>query len=479
MQLQRVLIIMHSIPASFIGLLIITSALLAVWPIPGTIGLRNALLGLMIVMLGWTAWRNRHGSMSLRWPLWPVILYLCLSAWIIIVIVGWSSEPALSWKELWGQWALPALCGVAGAVVASQAQRLGEKGRNRLIGTVFYTFFGLVLLHDLLDAVYWWATGDLPFRQAPVLYLPQWPAMLFRDESIWTTFNGQFGEKFSFVNNTFAALLFAEMIQRIMQKGRWIPISNLGLAVGFLSLILCSYWLSFRNGNIGLLAMLSMAGIMVLIRMRHRVSLIKILSALVLGVVLVAGAVSAFWKSDPRWARFAETFPVALDTQHHKAWISTRMEPYPLLSDGNPVDASAYERIAWMKEGSKLAIEHPLGTGLNRNAFFDGIDRKYNLGGTVRGGHAHSGVVDFTIANGLPGIALWIAFLASIAWIGWKAFRDGRIAVGLVLMFLISGFFSRSLVDSNIRDHVLQQFLFMAGLFTILANNNRSADDMV
>ena len=64
-----------------------------------------------------------------------------------------------------------------------------------------------------------------------------------------------------------------------------------------------------------------------------------------------------------------------------------------------------------------------------------------------------------------------------MAWIGWKTFRDGNIAVGLVLMFLISGFFSRSLVDSNIRDHVLQQFLFMAGLFTIMAQQHQRMDD--
>jgi len=466
-----------AVPRSFNVLLVLTSALLAVWPVPGTIGLRNGLLGLLVVsLIGWL-WQRRHQSERSHWPQWPIILFLGLTAWILLVIVGWSVEPALSWKEFWGQWTLPALCGVAGALVANQAMQLGQLARQRLVGTVFYTFFGLVLLHDLLDTAYWLSTGQLPFRQAPVLYLPQWLGLIARGESVWGSFNGQFGEKFSFVNNTFAALLFAEIIQRVMRQGRWLPVSNLGLLVGFLALLLCSYWLSFRNGNIGLLAMLTMAGMMVLFRLRRHISLLKTITVLTLGAALLAAAASAFWKSDPRWARFAETLPIALDTEHHRAWISTQLEPYPLLSDGKPVDASAYERIAWIKEGGKLALENPMGTGLNRNAFFDGIDRKYHLGGTVRGGHAHSGVVDFTIANGFPGIALWLAFLGSMAWIGWKAFRDGNIAVGLVLMFLISGFFSRSLVDSNIRDHVLQQFLFMAGLFTIMAQKHRRMDE--
>lgn len=468
---------MRKVPTSFNALLLVTSALLAVWPVPGTIGLRNTLLVLLIITLVGSLWQQRrHESLALNWPKLPIIFFMALTAWIVLVIAGWSAEPALSWKEFWGQWTLPALCGLAGALVAGRAMALGSVGRQRMVGTVFYTFFGLVLLHDLLDAAYWVATGQLPFRQAPVLYLAQWHGLMAQGESVWHSFNGQFGEKFSFVNNTFAALLFAEIIQRLTHRGRWLPVSNMALLVGFLALLLCSYWLSFRNGNIGLMAMLTMASVMVLFRVRHRISIFKTLGVVTLGLVLLTAAASAFWKSDLRWARFAETLPVAWDTENHRSWISSNIEPYPLLSDGQPVDGSAYDRIAWIKEGTKLAIANPLGTGLNRAAFFDGIDRKYDLGGTVRGGHAHSGVVDFAIANGFPGLALWLIFLASMAWIGWKTFRDGSIAVGLVLMFLISGFFARSLVDSNIRDHVLQQFLFMVGVFLLLANNSNSSN---
>lgn len=465
---------MHNLPLLFKGILISASLLLAVWPVPGTIGLRNGLLGILVLLLGICAWQNRNQPMKVVVPKWPLGFFAVLTTWIIVIIIGWSVEPTLSWKELWGQWSLPALCGWIGIVIAIQATLLGSKGQEKLVNSIFYTFFGLVVLHDLLDVIYWIATGQMPFRHAPVLYFPQFASQLLDGESILTAFDGRFGEKFSFINNTFAALLFAEIVQRILQRSRWIPVSNVGLVIGLLSLLLCSYWLSFRNGNIGLLAMLGMAGLMVLVRIRNRVSMVKILAIFSLGTLVIAILVGAFWKSDPRWARFSETLPVAWDTEHHKAWISATLEPYPLLSDGEPVDPSAYERISWIKEGAKLILEHPLGTGLNRNAFFDGIDRKFELGGMVRGGHAHSGIIDFTIANGFPGMLLWLVFLASVAWVGWKAFRDGQVAVGLVLMFLVSGFFSRSIVDSNIRDHVLQQFLFMVGLFLILASRTTS-----
>lgn len=457
------------ISASLKVIFALVSILLMVWPIPGTIGLRNAFAGVILLALLPTI---RHGGWrQLNLPRWPFVFYIMLTLWIAFVIVAWALEPALSWREYWPQWLLPGLSAFTGILLAIEAMRQGSEARARLIVTVFYTFFALVLLHDVMDAIYWGLTGNLPFRQAPVLYLPDIAKSFLQGQAPLGVFNGQYGEKFSFVNNTFAAILFAEIIQRILLQKRWIPVSNFVLATGVAALLLCSYWLSFRNGNIGLMGMLVMAGIMVLIRLRHRIPLARVAGVSIVGIAAIVVLVGAFWKSDPRWERFAETLPIALDTEHHQAWISTRLEPYPKLSDGSIIDSSAYERIAWIKEGTKLALEQPLGTGLNRNAFFDGIDRKFNMGGAVRGGHAHSGIVDFTIANGFPGTLLWVIFLLSLALVGWQAFRGGRVAVGLLLMFLVSGFFTRSLVDSNLRDHVLQQFLFLIGIFTLLANN--------
>ena len=84
------------------------------------------------------------------------------------------------------------------------------------------------------------------------------------------------------------------------------------------------------------------------------------------------------------------------------------------------------------------------------------------MNGAYRGGHAHSGLIDFAIANGLPGLALWLMFLCALFYTGWTAFALGRVAPALALMFIVSGFFSRSIVDSNIRDHILQQFMFLS-----------------
>ena len=444
-----------------------SALLLFTWPIPGTIALRNSLAALLLVVVLIGTWRERTPSaefvpQGLRTP---IVLFALLSGWMLLVNAGWAVEPTLSWKEFWAQWALPALCGLAGFLLARLAVQRGEAGVQTLLKVVFYTLFLQVLLHDVLDAAYVLTTGQPPFRQAPVLYLPIF-LKTWQAGEVWTqAFIGQYFEKFSFVNNTFAAILIAEILQRTIEKRRWLDIPNWLLGVSLMLVLLCSYWLRVRNGNLGLVFLLLVAGLMTLVRVRHRFKARHLILVLCTAIVAVAALGSAFWKSDPRWQTFTETVPIALDTETNKAWLSRSIAPYPRLSNGNEVDPSNYERIAWIKEGVKLGWENPLGTGSNRNAFFDGLDHKYQMHGAIRGGHSHSGVVDFFIANGLPGLLLWFAFLLSLTVLGWTTFTGANMALGLMLIFLISGFFSRSLVDSNIRDHVLQQFLFMVAIF--------------
>lgn len=456
--------------AAWVLALALMAALIFVWPMPGTIALRNGLAVLLLVTLLYSSWKKTTAIKPCELSVlkWPVGLLIALTVWVAIVIAGWAAEPALSWGEFWAQWTIPLLCGFAGILLATQAEAGGERGVQTILKVVFFTLFFQVALHDLLDAIYFFATGEQPFRQAPVLYLPLF-IKVWQSGGSWTqAFIGQYFEKFSFVNNTFAAILIAEILQRAFEKRRWLELPNWLLGVAFVLVLLCSYWLRVRNGNLGLVFLILVAGLMTLVRVRHRFKTRNLLMAVALAVVALVGIGSAFWKSDARWQTFAETLPIALDTETNRAWLSAKITPYPRLSNGAEVDASNYERIAWIKEGLKLGWENPLGTGLNRNAFFDGLDRKYQMNGAIRGGHSHSGVVDFFIANGLPGLLLWFAFLFSLTLLGWRTFTGSNMALGLMLIFLISGSFSRSLLDSNIRDHVLQQFLFMTAIFATL-----------
>ncbi len=447
--------------------------LLVVWQVPGTIGLRYGLLGLLVPMAVALCFCRTPSNEYHPIKGSPIIWLLVLTGWIVLVILLWGIEPALSWKEFRGQWLTALGAGIVGYMLARAALKDLSDRPHALLMTVFWALMAQVLLHDILGAIYWAVTGDFPFRQAPVLYLPDlWRAWV-QGTPLLDVFTGTSPDKFSYVNNTLAALLVAELAQRLLLRKSWLGCSNGLLVVAASAVLLCSYWLQMRNGNVGLLLLLAMAALMLAIRLASRWGAARVLLGLFIVMAAIAALAQAMVQSDARWQKLAKTIPIALDTDSHRVWL-TRDANYPRMTTGDVVDVSAYERIAWGKEGVKLISDRPMGSGYNRNAFGDGVDRKYEQQGRARGGHAHSGVIDFTIANGVVGLMLWIGFLGSVFYVGWQTFRGDQVAQGLTLMFLVSGFMGRSIVDSNIRDHVLQQFFFLAMLFYGLTTRYQS-----
>lgn len=443
--------------------LVLVFVLQWVWPMPGTIALRNSVLALLLALTVSSALATRASFRIPRissMPM-PLVLFGVLTLWILVAGVLWADEPDLSRKEFVGQWLLPIGCALIGWLLVLWSKACGKQ--QALISTLFYAFFFAILLQNAMGLTYLLATDTQPFRQASVLYLPRLMHGFMNGTPWIEAFDGNFGEKFSFVNNMFVALLLAEAGQRLLQGKRWLAVSNVLLFASLLMAVLCSYWLSFRNGNIGLLSLLFFWGVLIVLAQKGRYGTVQKLGALVLLIAIITGLGYVFVKSDPRWETFSETAAIAIKGDPQKAWLYRK--DYPLLKNGQPVDVSAYERISWIKEGVKLAIDHPLGTGFDRNAFFDTLDRDYQLNGSVRGGHAHSGIVDFMVANGIPGALLWLAFLLSCGWAGWRMIRSGQIAQGLTTIFLVSGTINRGLLDSNIKDHALQQFLFLLTIY--------------
>lgn len=456
----------------WIGAQITTFLLLVVWQVPGTIGFRYGLLGLLVPMaVALCFWRmpsNEYHPIKGS----PIIWLLVLTGWIMLVIMLWGVDPALSWKEFRGQWLTALGAGLAGGFLAKAALKDSFERSRALLTTIFWALLVQVLLHDILGAIYWASTGAFPFRQAPMLYLPDFFRALVQGTPILDRFTGTSPDKFSYVNNTLAALLIAELAQRLLLRKSWLGCPNWLMAAGIGAVMLCSYWLQMRNGNVGLLLLLAMAFLMLAIRLVSRVGVVRLVVSVVIVVGALAALAQAMVHSDPRWQKLTQTIPIALDTEKNRVWL-TRDQNYPLMASGDMVDISAYERLAWGKEGIMLIMDHPLGTGYNRNAFGDGVDRKYEQQGKARGGHAHSGVVDFTIANGIVGLVLWLGFLGALFYSGWQTFRGDQVGLGLALMFLVSGFMGRSMVDSNIRDHVLQQFFFLAIFFYALMTRSQ------
>ena len=165
---------------------------------------------------------------------------------------------------------------------------------------------------------------------------------------------------------------------------------------------------------------------------------------------------------DERWQTFLETVPIAMDIEN-KAWINQAL-PQPRLANGQTVDWSNYMRIARMRAGLSLMADYPLGVGFGRNAFGHAVEKKYGM----RTSHSHSGIIDLGAGIGVPGVLLWLGFLGVLLRLGYRGLCQSHSFPALALLFLTAGYSFRMLVDSTIRDHMLQMFLFLAAFLAVI-----------
>jgi len=63
---------------------------------------------------------------------------------------------------------------------------------------------------------------------------------------------------------------------------------------------------------------------------------------------------------------------------------------------------------------------------------------------------------------------LWLGFFVSLMRMAWKRSRAVHNHAAMLLMLVLVDFGARMVLDSVIRDHMLQQFMFLAGLAAVL-----------
>jgi O-antigen ligase len=166
-------------------------------------------------------------------------------------------------------------------------------------------------------------------------------------------------------------------------------------------------------------------------------------------------------RNDARWQGFSEAAAVAFDTKNNMAWLDRGKYPLPLMQNGQPVEESAYSRLAWAKVAVEQIQRHPLGLGYGHKAFGWAVNSSYN----VNTGHesSHSGLLDFTLANGIPGLLLWLALSAALITSGWCAFRNRHSPVGLMLAFTVIAYLVRCLIDGHLSGFRFEMYAFLVG----------------
>lgn len=428
---------------ALLGVLLL-GLLFFIFPVPGTVSLRDLLLLLVLLVFGYLAWRNGRWRDHPRALIVPATLLALLTAWMYGVAFFVSPETAWSLGEINSQWLRGLLALLVGVLVSVSLRSDAVALQRGLL--IIVIALALHVAYVDLEAVYFWTSGRGFERLAGLAGGP---------------------DKSNYMTNMLFCFLLAELVYRFANKKKTLPVNNMVLG-GILAVALASVFIErMRNGIIVLALLLLAAGLLGLLALRTRLRKTALITATIALLFIIIGGLGVANSIKPLASDFknlAASVSIAWDTERYTAWRNDK-QAAPVLPSGETIDTSIYQRIAWFKEGLLIVTEHPWGIGFGRNAFGHGLKAKYGEGA----GHSHSGLLDLAVGTGVPGVILWLGFLASLGYVAWKQYRQNPSFAALLLLLLSLDFGTRMLVDSVIRDHMLQQFMLLAGFAAVLA----------
>lgn len=433
---------------------------------PKIIGLRYALLSIALATIIFIA-RKQLFSLKIKNYKTPLIILALLTFWIYFQAIFLSDYTAKALKEINGQWLVALLSGALGLFAAKFTN-----SKLKWIAILAAIFSIYVIYTDLFAIRVFLEPGRIQITKDFHLFYH------YNDAGIPIRVSGLSDgmDKNNYITNIFFAFLAIDVFYRVTFKKRILPVDNFFIALAIVLTILSSYFQAVRNGALAFLTIgLGLSWLMLYYKKDSFTKSKLIFYALIVPLCCMIFAVVLTAK-DKRWQSLIETIPLALDTQTNKAWINHEKYPFPKLNSGEEVSASNYERVAWIQEGLRFSLEKPLGYGYDRNAFGYILEQKYPQDRDGGGGHSHSAIVDFILGVGYVGLIIWLAFVVSIIASAVKQFRSNpQNFSSLLLIMLVTGFLFRSILDSNMRDHNLEEFFFLCGIMLGLSDEDSSS----
>ena len=439
---------------SFFSLVIfLASSLLVIWPLPGTIAIRQILLALLFMTLIFI----QKNSLSNIWNVIPkkiALLFLLLTGWLIFHSIFIADDKAFAVRNLSSQWLRATISVLTGILLGYYA--IHQKWHFRhtiradtllfcILASTFVIHLGSTVVEAIIELI---TNAQIQKR---IIY----------------GINGG-PEQVSYLANFALCIAMATYVLLATTKKCLANKKQIILALTVITILISLnlYLSAMRNAFIcaTVIFLASMVFIFIKASLSQRTKLtVSIIATFAMLTLMYIQS------QDPRWTTFAETLPISWDTKGNQAWLNKKL-PLPKLSDGTTVSHSNYTRVAWFKEGSLLIAENPLGKGYDRNIFGKALSEKYLIDEQdISSIHSHSGLIDFTIAAGLPGGILLYSFFVMIIFYGFRmSVKHPQLAFfGVALALIVLNFTTRSIIDSVIRDHMFEMFMFLTGFFVI------------
>ena len=422
-----------------VALVVFVMILQLIWPLPGTIALRNmCLIGGAISSLLLIFFFQEKIKSNI-----PTFLLLLVPAWLLAHYFLIPVDLKQQWYDLSGTW-LRVVLGI-------------------------FTAFSLGGI--LVQKPQWIKWIYLPYVILALITLFLFFYAAFK-ESNWVVLNfvGVFKTKiyvayFSFFTCLTACGLLLLKNDSFISKSSFIKLSSIYISI----IILCFANCINTQSLIGFLfcVLVSLIAIFIFtfksMHLNDRHS--KLASFLLILATLCAIAI--FYEYDKNYEgklfNLKNDVIISLDLDKNKTWsrsTSVAGMPDPVDVNGRSVNISTYERTSWFLKGLQTLIAHPLGSGFSWSAF-----RYYMLieyPGT-KVAKTHSGWLDFALGVGLPGLLLtWSAIFLILrqAFTQLNTFHHHQSIV--VIFFLIGMSFFWLVAEVSEREFIEHFFFFIA-----------------
>lgn len=148
-------------------------------------------------------------------------------------------------------------------------------------------------------------------------------------------------------------------------------------------------------------------------RILHKKSSVKLWQKGALFIILVIGAFTFLYshvQNNDSWKTLIADAKIGFQLEKYPHWKFAGTHGYPTNEYGKTVSATNYERAAWLKAGSKLALNDPFGYGLVEDSFKRmARDRWPEVSPNLS--HSHSGWLDLMLGLGFPGFLFTLGAL--------------------------------------------------------------------
>ncbi len=433
------------------ALLSLTGILFFVWPIPHTITIREISLILSLIISGYLIYKNRVSCVGPLIRMKTFIeLYALFIAWMLIVAVFISPDSSWTLREIESQWLWTSLTLILGICLVLLAN-----GKTFDISKIFSVLFFALFSHVFI------ISADGIYTVINDLRVNEFQGLTFSTRGV----NGLTRSPIdaSVISVFLLGMVFTEIIFRGFYGRKYLNAGNSVLALAFAISFLCSILCGLRN--IVELFFILICCVTLLFAHDNKFSRRKSLLIPVLLFSLMAGFF--FFKSDPRWATLGKSMALARSTEYK--WDIKPEElkngGYAIAVGGEIVSVSNYFRFEKYELAIKTVAENPLGVGFGRNALGKSVEGIYK---NAKNLNSDSSMLDFFVGTGIFGGVLWILFLANILWLAVSTFIKQKSYFAFWLILVIVAFSARMTVDSMGKDHLLQEFMFTAGLLYML-----------